>query len=356
MKKWMRCLLLVLLWPLSALAVDVKDTAPEVYVVKKGDTLWDISSMYLDKPWLWPELWRNNTYIQNPHLIYPGDELRLRISQSGEVELELVRDPDNVKPTIKLSPQGRKVLKPEPVATLPWSMIGVFADDGWVMDDESVQQLPIVLGDPDGSVRFVEDELVLSQPLQSDEDLVVVRKQAPLYDMTDQLIGWQMRKVADVEPIKSDATTTAILSITDSKLEANRGDRVMPAMPLYQDKVLSLIPARQQRGFVIGSLQGNTLMGMYDVVALDLGQGDVLPGTVMGIYRQGPSIQVSDSPSYEDDGSKMDRLMANLGEDVQQPALKVGELVVFKVFENSSYALITKAKKSVMRGAIVAQP
>ena len=60
--------------PLSALAPN----APERYTVKRGDTLWDLSSMYLISPWRWPELWgMNKTQIKNPHLIYPGQTLVL---------------------------------------------------------------------------------------------------------------------------------------------------------------------------------------------------------------------------------------------------------------------------------------
>ena len=58
-------------------AVELNDNVPETYIVKKGDTLWGISGMYLKKPWLWPQLWDANPQIDNPHLIYPGDELYL---------------------------------------------------------------------------------------------------------------------------------------------------------------------------------------------------------------------------------------------------------------------------------------
>jgi hypothetical protein len=51
---------------------------PEIYTIKRGDTLWDISEHYLDNPWQWPKLWSYNPEIRNPNWIYPGDQLRLR--------------------------------------------------------------------------------------------------------------------------------------------------------------------------------------------------------------------------------------------------------------------------------------
>ena len=65
--------------------------APKRYVVKRGDTLWDISSMFLRDPWLWPEIWYVNAQIQNPHLIYPGDELTLAYGADGRPQIRLER-------------------------------------------------------------------------------------------------------------------------------------------------------------------------------------------------------------------------------------------------------------------------
>src|SRR5690606_22392128 len=60
--------------PLSALAPD----APDQYTVRRGATLWRISSLFLKSPWRWPELWGMNLQdIRNPHLIYPGQQLYL---------------------------------------------------------------------------------------------------------------------------------------------------------------------------------------------------------------------------------------------------------------------------------------
>ncbi|MCU7854789.1 MAG: LysM peptidoglycan-binding domain-containing protein, partial [Candidatus Thiodiazotropha sp. (ex Lucinoma borealis)] len=62
---------------LAAGPVALNPSHPERYTVVKGDTLWDISSMFLRDAWLWPEVWYVNPQIENPHLIYPGDEIVL---------------------------------------------------------------------------------------------------------------------------------------------------------------------------------------------------------------------------------------------------------------------------------------
>ena len=42
---------------------------PQTYIVQEGDTLWDISSVFLRDPWYWPEIWFKNPQVENPHLI-----------------------------------------------------------------------------------------------------------------------------------------------------------------------------------------------------------------------------------------------------------------------------------------------
>ena len=87
--------------PLSELAAN----APDTYVVKRGDTLWGISGMYLKRPWRWPELWGMNLQsIPNPHLIFPGQTLYLE-KVDGYARLSTSRK--GAPETVRVSPRTR---------------------------------------------------------------------------------------------------------------------------------------------------------------------------------------------------------------------------------------------------------
>ncbi|HAR46587.1 MAG TPA: hypothetical protein DCS05_10605, partial [Nitrospiraceae bacterium] len=58
----------------TAAAGRTKDSK-NIYIIVKGDTLWDISNSFLKDPFLWPLIWKVNPYITNPDLIYPGNKL-----------------------------------------------------------------------------------------------------------------------------------------------------------------------------------------------------------------------------------------------------------------------------------------
>ncbi|NUP08279.1 MAG: LysM peptidoglycan-binding domain-containing protein, partial [Polyangiaceae bacterium] len=58
-------------------------SVPQAHTVKRGDTLWGISGQYFKNPYNWPKLWAQNPQILNPHWIYPGDRLRLRVDEFG---------------------------------------------------------------------------------------------------------------------------------------------------------------------------------------------------------------------------------------------------------------------------------
>ena len=117
--------LALLAFPLSA-STEEKETASEAvsstnieedvvetetgfyYTVKKGDTLWDLSHKFSYTPYLWPALWSNNSQIANPHLIYPGQRIRLFRRTDIEKETKPVMEEKPIEtkaPPIEVEPE-----------------------------------------------------------------------------------------------------------------------------------------------------------------------------------------------------------------------------------------------------------
>lgn len=330
--------------------VNIRSDAPTTYVVKKGDTLWDISSLFLDEPWLWPELWRNNTQIENPHLIYPGDQLFLRYNEQGEPVIELVRD----KATIVLTPIKRKKEKPNPISVLPWSSLAPFIENGSLVAQDYYESLPRVLGDKSGSPIFSTTDYVLTHNVPSNQnDYQIVRKVRQVTDSSGKVLGLQVSHLSDATVNSELANNRQLVKLTGSSREARQGDRVMPKQQ-RMTRDLQLQAASQQIGEIVQNANGHSLIGQRDIVIINLGRNQVSEGTVFGIYQQGPNITSVEDPKYVEEKSVLDVFSSD--EEIQQPALKVGELIVVKSFANASYAWVTKSTTHLRGKELIAKP
>jgi len=331
--------------------LNIKPSAPTTYVVKKGDTLWDISKLFLDKPWLWPELWRNNTQIENPHLIYPGDALRLRY-ENGVPVVELVRE----KGLVVLSPNERVVNKPKPIDMLPWDDIAAFYNDDSMMDEKDYQALPTLLGDNRGTPRFTSQDYVLAHKMQNTQaDYWVVRKERDVIDSKGKLLGLQVAYISDATISNTLSNDRQVVRISSSSKEAMQGDKLLPAIS-FTHKDLTITAANDsQSGELVRNVNGNILSGKNDMVIINLGKREVKQGTVFGIYSKGPDVLYDDKPSYTQTRSSIVDAFS-VKERVEQPAYKIGELIVVRSFENASYGWVTQANKHIRGGEFVAKP
>lgn len=333
--------------------LNIKADAPTQYVVKKGDTLWDISNIFLSKPWLWPELWRNNTQIENPHLIYPGDMLNLRY-EDGKPVIELVRTPGRKKGKRVFSPEGQVTKKPSPISTLPWDLISSFIANDSMMEAHQYEALPGLLGDKNGTPRFSETDYVLTHKLPNTEgSYQVVRKVREVFDSKGNRLGLQVSHLSDAEVSYALSNDRQIVHLTASTLEAKQGDKLKPLEKLVKQD-LRLAPANTQVGELVQNINGNSLIAMRDIVIINLGEHDVSPGTVFGIYQKGPDVVTAKEPTYTTNESLLD--LFSFKDRVEQPSFKVGELVVIKSFEKASYAWVTKAETYLTGGEIIAKP
>ncbi|MBT1451607.1 LysM peptidoglycan-binding domain-containing protein [Glaciecola sp. XM2] len=334
--------------------LNIRDDAPKNYEVKKGDTLWDISNLYLDRPWRWPELWRNNTQIVNPHLIYPGDMLRLRW-ENGQPVLEMVSN----KRSVTLSPDSNQSTKPIPINLLPWDQIAMYINNDSIMTVEDYTMLPAILTDREGTARFVDEDFVLTRALATAnaaniESFEIVRKEREVYDSAGRLLGVQVMQLSDADLSVALENGNNVVKVSQSLREVKFGDKLRPAMS-FDENDLTLSPATTQVGELVSNINGHNIISKHDVVIVNLGSAEVSPGMVFGIYKQGPAAYHKDERMKDEDSSAF-MAFFSLPEKVEQPAYKVGELIIIRGFDNASYGWVTDATTHLTGGEIVASP
>lgn len=336
---------------LPAFAASLKDTAPERYVVKKDDTLWDISGFYLDEPWRWPELWVKNTQIENPHLIYPGDIIVLSF-----VDGEPVLSIEKQKPRLVLSPSAKQKDKRDAIAILPWKLLEPYIGHSWIVPRESYENAPKVLGNSEGSVTFANNDVLLTEQFErSSDQFHITRNRGIITDMQGNELGMQLNHVANAQLLIDDLESEWLVRVQNNKQEVVRGDLLWHA-PEYDKTDLALEAVDESIiGQVVGGFQDHFIFGKFDVVILDLGVEKVSPGNVVGIYSQGPDILNESEPRYLDDSRPVQQALDD-NKIISQPAVKLGEAVIFSVFDKSSFAIITRSKKTVRRGFFVGHP
>lgn len=357
-KKFLIITLGVLL-PMLAVAdvLKIKHDAPKLYIVKKGDTLWDISGVFLNQPWLWPKLWRLNPEINNPHLIYPGDELRLVFDENGEPML--VRG----KPELKWSPSIRKTLKEQlPVATLPLNVILPFLKYDTLLTEEQIENSPYVLGNNDGQKSALDGfNIYVNKDLELTKAYAVYYQGDEIIDPeTDESIGYhavfagsgkviRVGKMSDKEP--------STLYLDNVVKEIRSGAIVLPVNEgqLYPSYFTMQAVNDGLSGRIIRSSTGVREFGKLDVLFINKGlQNNVKQGDVLTVKRTSPSVlDTSDGPVYTEDASRWDRL---IGDDYKMPQETLGTAMVFKVYDKLSLALVLKTTQSIRLNDTVSAP
>ena len=109
----------------------LRPDAPMNYTVKRGDTLWDISAVFLKDPWFWPEIWQINPQVENPHLIYPGDVLSLAVGAGGDAHVYISQYSG-----ARLQPRLRSEAIEGPIDNIPFSAIAAFLTKPTVLTKE----------------------------------------------------------------------------------------------------------------------------------------------------------------------------------------------------------------------------
>nr|WP_119964303.1 LysM domain-containing protein [Simplicispira lacusdiani] len=349
--------------PLAELAPG----APDTYVVKRGDTLWGISGMYLKRPWRWPELWGMNLQeIRNPHLIFPGQTLylekngghaRLRTSTSGEPE------------TVRVSPRTRTdSLADSALPTLKPHLIEPFLVEPVVVDAQTLQQAPRIVATMEDRVLMSPGDRIyargdVANPLRAEpgepRQFRVFRNAVALKDpLTGEILGYEAQHLGKAvlmrgETFEDSANgkggvtseyVPASLDLTSSKEEIRAGDRLLPAPPRV---FLSYTPhaPRQDVDARVVSIYGSSAVAnaaQNNVVAINLGTQDgIETGLVLKLMTKGAQIK---------DRTDESKIMIKL------PSENNGMAMVFRTFDRVSYALILDVRTPVRVGDRLTNP
>lgn len=349
--------------PLSELAPG----APDEYTIKRGDTLWAISRMYLRSPWRWPELWGMNlSEISNPHLIYPGQVLYLDKS-GGRARLATRRGPGGTD-TIKLSPRTRfDTVAGLALPTLNPSLIEPFLAEPVVVEEDTLASAPRIVAGNDDRVLMARGDRAYARG-EPDKPLMevpgpvnmyrVFRNATPLKDPgTGEILGYEAQYVGKVQLQRSEGTETtekdgkpvvnivpATVDVVAAKEEMRAGDRLLPEP---ERQLVSYAPRAPQQvvsdGRII-SVYGNSVQyaAQNQVVAINKGVRDgIESGHVLAILKNGALI--------------IDKTGASK-ETLKLPNERIGLLMVFRTFEKVSYALVLEITDTPRAGDLLANP
>jgi hypothetical protein len=336
--------------PLSELSPN----APDSYTVRRGDTLWGISGIFLKRPWRWPELWGMNIQqIRNPHLIFPGQILYLDKS-NGRARLRLGQ-PVGDGGHSKLVPRVREGSLDDAITTVPVHLLEPFFNEAVIFDtSEELLKAPRIVATQEGRVMLSRGETAYVRgDLGSRLDWRLFREPKPLRDPTTrEVLGFEAQFVGTgtvvrqgLEGTGADGKAMVIpstLTINSLRQEANVGDR-LAAVPPREFTNIVPHPPRQDIAGQIVSIYGDSLTaGQSQIVALNRGARDGMErGHVLALWR---------------DGAVVRDMTVEAKTPIKLPDERHGLLFVFRVFDRMSYALILNVQEPVKPGDRFTQP
>lgn len=353
--------------PLSELTPN----APDTYTVKRGDTLWGISGLYLKRPWRWPELWGMNLKaIPNPHLIYPGQTLyldkdgsyaRLRTTPPGA--------PESEPQTVRVSPRTRSdSLASTALPTLKPHLIEPFLVEPLVVDADVLLRAPRIVATTEDRVLMASGDRAYvrgdaAAPVRAEPGeprfFRVFRDAVAMKDpVTGEILGYEAQYLGKAELVRGETfedlpngkggrvaeyvPATVVLSGTKEEIRA--GDRLLPAPERVFTSYTPRAPQIEVDARVV-SIYGSfsaAYAAQNQVVAINMGSQDgIEPGHVLSLLTKGDRIKDTT------DAAKT---------TIKLPSENNGTAMVFRTFDRVSYALLLEIRSGVRVGDRLVNP
>jgi LysM domain len=356
----------------------MKDTAPDQYVVQKGDTLWSISGRYLKEPWRWPELWKmNQEQVKNPHLIYPGDVIVLDRSSSGGAQLSLIKlDTTKLEPRVRSEPSARSA-----IPSISPSVIEPFLSKPLVVSTDELEGAARIIAASESRMTLGAGDRAFAQGITKDkgDQWQIFRRGDPLIDPeNNEILGYEATYLGEARVRHHGKVAT--IDIVKSVQEVHYNDRLIPLgkqIPVFA--YVPHPPLAAVRGRIVSAYGGLQETGPLSIVALSKGSKDGLQvGTVLAIERSQTTsryslrteplygrtgITGSDTPRvYYAETLPPRETLLKRGEAITRDAIaelpdeRYGLVMVFRTFDRASFALVMEASRPVAVSDYVTNP
>lgn len=344
--------------------VQVKPDHPERYTVQKGDTLWDISGRFLKSPWHWPRVWKINEQIKNPHLIYPGDVILMRYVD-GKPELTVLRNekmplaeaapekpgaaptepalpppaPGSTGRTDKLHPRVHTEPLGGAIPTIPPNAILPFLTNPLVVGEKELEQAGYITTGLDDRIALGDHSEFYARGLKGDAEYFQIFRQgaAIKHPETGETLAYEAVYLGDAKKLEPGDPSKFV--VTSVKQEIQPTDRLLAApprapLPYYYPSA----PPKQVRGYIVSALNAVAEIGTYGVVAITLGKRDGMEeGHVLRVMRHVGTLR---DPLSRD--------------NYKLPDEESGLVMVFRVYDKVSYALVMRSTRPVhIKDAVV---
>lgn len=357
---WVLALILATTAPVWADVVQLAPDHPDRYIVVKGDTLWDISARFLKDPWRWASVWKINQQIKNPHLIYPGDIILLTYDAEGRPQLSVLRDekaapttgtapavtapavapvaePTDTTPApagmnvVKLTPKARVESLSDAIPTISPDAIVPFLTQPLVVGKRELENAGYVTIGLDDRVALGDGSEFYARklgPNPVDYYQIFRQGKALRNPETGELLAYEAMYLGDATLLK--AGDPSKLVVTTVKQEIVPTDRLLAApkrasLPYYYPRA----PEKEVHGRILSAINGLEEFGPNTIVAISLGEREGMQeGHVLRIMRHA--------------GKHKDPVTNKF---YKLPDEETGLLMVFRVYEKVSYALIMNASQ-----------
>jgi hypothetical protein len=366
---------------------DLQADAPAEYTVQKGDTLWAISGKFLKEPWKWPQIWQmNREQIKNPHLIYPGDVIRL--DRAGDTaSLSLIAGGAIAEGNVvRLEPRTRIEPLSTAVPSIPGSAIGAFLTQPLIVESGGLDSFPRVVATEEERVIVGSGSLAYVNGLRQGDGInwQIFRQGEALNDPdTGELLGYEAIYIGDAK-VKRFGTPSTI-EITRARQEINQDDRLMPVRESAFPSYIPRAPDKPIKGKIVSGRGGVTDFAQYAIVTINRGSRDGIEvGHVLATMRKGDVLTRTGRPPLITELIAWDAMHMSLTDIQPNPVVRdtvvassdpsappassssqivtvlpderSGLLFVFRTFEKLSYGIILKSVKPISIGDVVQTP